>query len=60
MSNGTADDVRWIEVSPERLATWLESFAQRHGNVAVVPWGADLGMVERALRDLAEGNYFNV
>ena len=35
MSNGTADDVRWIEVSPERLATWLESFAQRHGNVAV-------------------------
>jgi hypothetical protein len=35
VSNGTADVVRWIEVSPERLATWLESFAQRHGDVAI-------------------------
>jgi hypothetical protein len=26
-----------MEVSPERLATWLESFAQRHGDVAVEP-----------------------
>jgi hypothetical protein len=37
VSNGTADDARWMEVSPERLATWLESFAQRHGDVAVEP-----------------------
>jgi hypothetical protein len=33
----------------------LEFHIERHGNVAVVPWGADLGMVERALRDLVEG-----
>lgn len=37
MSNGTADGVRWVEVSPERLATWLESFAQRHGDVVIKP-----------------------
>jgi hypothetical protein len=33
----------------------LEFDIERHGNVAVVPWGADLAMVERALRNLAEG-----
>jgi hypothetical protein len=38
----------------------LEFHVERHGNVAVVPWGADLGMVEQALRDLAGGNHFNV
>jgi hypothetical protein len=37
VSNGTADGARWIEVSPERLAAWLESFAQRHGDIAVEP-----------------------
>jgi Actinobacteria/chloroflexi VLRF1 release factor len=37
VSNGTADDGRWIEVSPERLAPWLESFAQRHGDVVIEP-----------------------
>ena len=26
-----------MEVSPERLAAWLESFAQRHGDVAIEP-----------------------
>jgi Actinobacteria/chloroflexi VLRF1 release factor len=26
-----------MEVSPERLAGWLESFAQRHGDIAVEP-----------------------
>jgi hypothetical protein len=35
VSNGTAGDARWIEVSPERLAPWLESFAQRHGDVTI-------------------------
>jgi hypothetical protein len=34
VSNGTADGVRWLEVSPERLPTWLESFAERHGAVS--------------------------
>ena len=37
MSNGTAEGARWIEVSPERLATWLESFVQRHGDVVIEP-----------------------
>jgi peptide subunit release factor 1 (eRF1) len=37
VSNGSADGARWIEVSPERLAPWLESFAQRHGDVAIEP-----------------------
>jgi Actinobacteria/chloroflexi VLRF1 release factor len=37
VSNGTGDSARWIEVSPERLAGWLDSFAQRHGDVAIAP-----------------------
>jgi Actinobacteria/chloroflexi VLRF1 release factor len=37
VSNGTAEGARWIEVSPERLAPWLESFAQRHGDVVIEP-----------------------
>jgi len=28
---------RWIDVAPERLAGWLESFAQRHGAVSTDP-----------------------
>ncbi len=37
MSNGGADGSRWIEMSPERLAPWLESFAQQHGDVTIEP-----------------------
>jgi len=37
VSNGTADGARWIEVSPERLAGWLDAFAQRHGGVVITP-----------------------
>jgi hypothetical protein len=37
VSNGTGDSARWIEVAPERLAGWLDSFAQRHGDVAITP-----------------------
>jgi hypothetical protein len=37
VSNGAAGGARWLEVSPERLAAWLESFAQRHGRVAIEP-----------------------
>jgi Actinobacteria/chloroflexi VLRF1 release factor len=33
VSDGTAGSARWVEVGPERLAGWLESFAQRHGDV---------------------------
>ena len=31
MANGTGDGARWVEVAPERLASWLESFGSRHG-----------------------------
>jgi len=33
VADGKAGGARWIEVGPERLAGWLESFAQRHGEV---------------------------
>jgi hypothetical protein len=35
VSNGAARGARWIEVGPERLAGWLESFAQSHGDVTI-------------------------
>jgi hypothetical protein len=35
MANEAAAGGRWIDVAPERLAGWLESFAQRHGDVSV-------------------------
>jgi hypothetical protein len=35
VANDTADGARWIEVSPERLATWLDSFTRRHGQAVV-------------------------
>ncbi len=31
MENGGPGGGRWIEVGPDRLARWLETFAQRHG-----------------------------
>ena len=31
MENGGPGGGRWIEVAPDRLARWLESFAERHG-----------------------------
>jgi hypothetical protein len=31
---------RWIDVAPERLAAWLDSFAQRHGPVVAEPGAA--------------------
>jgi Actinobacteria/chloroflexi VLRF1 release factor len=33
VANEAAGDTRWIEVSPDRLAGWLASFAERHGDV---------------------------
>jgi hypothetical protein len=34
MATEAAGGGRWIDVAPERLAGWLESFAQRHGEVS--------------------------
>ena len=31
MTNDAVGSGRWVEVAPERLAGWLESFADRHG-----------------------------
>jgi hypothetical protein len=39
MPNGTADGVRWLDVGPERLASWLESFSQRHGGELITEPG---------------------
>lgn len=33
MANSTGDGARWLEVAPERLAGWLESFGARHGGI---------------------------
>jgi hypothetical protein len=52
VANGTADGTRWMDVGPERLVSWLESFSQRHGGglvtepgSAVVTFGAADGAV---------------
>jgi hypothetical protein len=37
VANETADSARWVEVSPDRLANWLDSFGQRHGKCTVEP-----------------------
>jgi hypothetical protein len=37
MANDGPGGGRWIEVAPNRLARWLESFAQRHGDVTADP-----------------------
>ena len=35
MENDGHGGTRWIEVAPDRLARWLESFAERHGGATV-------------------------
>jgi hypothetical protein len=40
VANEAAGGTRWIEVSPDRLAGWLESFAERHGDVTAEGDGA--------------------
>jgi hypothetical protein len=60
------DEPPRIEMCPRRLAPaagqptllkccLLEFDIEREGQTMIVPWGADLAMVERALRLLAEG-----
>ena len=31
MENGRHDSQRWLDVGPERIEGWLQSFAVRHG-----------------------------
>src|SRR6476659_4206096 len=35
MKNPAAGGGRWVEVPPERLVTWVVTFAQRHGGVTL-------------------------
>jgi hypothetical protein len=35
MANGRPGEARWLDVAPDRLAAWLESFGQRHGTLAM-------------------------
>lgn len=42
MKNPARGGGRWIEVAPERLVTWAESFAQRHPGVLVTATDGDV------------------
>ena len=59
------DEPPRVEMCPRKLAgardsltmlkcCLLEFHTEREGNLAIVPWGTDLVMVERALRELVE------
>lgn len=48
MANEEPRSGRWIDVAPERLAGWLESFAQRHGTVTAGPGPASETVIFRA------------
>jgi Actinobacteria/chloroflexi VLRF1 release factor len=37
MGNGVPGAARWLDVAPDRLAAWMESFAQRHGALTTEP-----------------------
>jgi Actinobacteria/chloroflexi VLRF1 release factor len=37
MANDRSASSRWVEVGPERIEGWLDSFAGRHGGVAIQP-----------------------
>jgi len=41
VKNPAAGGGRWVEVPPERLATWVIAFVQRHGGAASVTLAAD-------------------
>lgn len=54
MANGSAGAPRWVEVSPERLGSWLDTFARRHSGMkatqpapAIVTFRAADGAVAR-------------
>ena len=42
MKHPARDGGRWAEVAPQRLVTWVESFAGRHPGVAVTGAGRDV------------------
>jgi hypothetical protein len=44
---------RWVEVAPERIERWVESFAQRHGETSAEP-GPDIVVLRAADGAVAE------
>ena len=42
MKNPARGGGRWVEVAPQRLVTWVESFAGRHPGVTVTATGRDV------------------
>src|ERR1700722_4609242 len=53
MGNGESAAQRWVEVGPERIGGWLESFAVRHGGASYQP-GRDVVRVLGADGAVAE------
>ena len=53
MTRPGTEGTRWVEVAPERLARWAESFAARHGAVAAEP-GPDLVLLRAQDGTVAE------
>jgi hypothetical protein len=53
MANGRSATQRWLDVGPERVPGWLESFAARHGGASTEP-GRDLVTVRAADGAVAE------
>jgi Actinobacteria/chloroflexi VLRF1 release factor len=45
---------RWVEVAPDRLVTWVDSFARRHPGVTVTATGSDVVILEAADGAVAE------
>jgi hypothetical protein len=46
VANGTGDGARWLDIAPERLTGWLESFGKQHGGAVAgaVPAGDAAGV----------------
>ena len=55
MANEEPGGSRWIDVAPERLAGWLESFAQRHGEVSADPGPGRAAATETVTFRAADG-----
>src|SRR5580693_2790741 len=55
MENGRRADQRWLDISPERIEGWLQSFAVRHGaTVATVDDRREIVTVRAADASIAE------
>ena len=56
MANEEPGGGRWIDVAPERLAGWLESFAQRHGEVSADPGAGRAAATDTVTFRAADGS----